>query len=195
MRSRLSCVETVTYVVLSYTNGITKFRLLTQARRSDHEAVRIRVSFPLRAPSFSSLAIHSRVRVIEQSMAPTPTEDVDFSVLCDKILEALRALWAFVSGLCLALWSYISQGFWAAWTYPPFETFRNEFVAALIALTDYGPSRFPPYHHRDLQMLLTLDFFSDCTSHDDHSDHHPRVRCRPDGAQHVHALLFVLCRL
>ncbi|KAG8214748.1 hypothetical protein J3R82DRAFT_9837 [Butyriboletus roseoflavus] len=71
-------------------------------------------------------------------MAPTPIEDIDFSELCDKILEVLRALWTFMSDLCLALWSYVSQAFWVVWTYPPFETFRNDFMVALIALKDYA---------------------------------------------------------
>lgn len=75
-------------------------------------------------------------------MAPTPGEDIDFPALSDKIIEVLRALRTFVGDLCIVLWSYVSQAFWAVWTYPPFETFRNEFVAALIALVDYGPSSF-----------------------------------------------------
>ncbi|KAH0832194.1 hypothetical protein J3R83DRAFT_13112 [Lanmaoa asiatica] len=70
-------------------------------------------------------------------MAPKPIEDIDFPALSDKILELLLALWAFVCDICTALWSYVSQAFWAVWTYPPFEAFRNEFIAALIALEEY----------------------------------------------------------
>lgn len=87
-------------------------------------------------------------------MAPKPIEDIDFPDLGDKILELLRAVWIFVSDLCIALWSYVSEAFWAVWTYPPFETFRNEFVAALIALEDYGP--FSPLY---MYMTLTRTLF------------------------------------
>ena len=73
-------------------------------------------------------------------MAPKPIEDIDFPALGDKILELLLALWTLVSDFCVLLWSYVSQAFWDLWTYPSFETFRNEFVAALIGLMDYGSS-------------------------------------------------------
>ncbi|KAF8558380.1 hypothetical protein OG21DRAFT_1601180 [Imleria badia] len=70
-------------------------------------------------------------------MAPKPIEDIDFPAISDEILEFLLVVWTFVSDFCLALWSCVTEAFWAAWTYRPFETFRNELAAALIALMDY----------------------------------------------------------
>lgn len=75
-------------------------------------------------------------------MPPKPIEDIDFPDLRDRILEILDAMWTFICVVCIVLWSYVSQAFWAVWTYPPFEMFRNEFIAALIALWDYGSSLF-----------------------------------------------------
>ena len=71
-------------------------------------------------------------------MAPQPTQPIGFPALSDEFLDVLYAIWTFVRDLGLVLWSYVSEPFWDVWTYPPFETFRNEFVAALTALMGYG---------------------------------------------------------
>ena len=77
----------------------------------------------------------------DSHMPPKPIEDIDFPAEGNKLLELLLALWTLIYNICLALWDGVSQAFLAAWTYPPFESFRNEFAAALIGLMEYGASR------------------------------------------------------
>lgn len=114
-------------------------------------------------------------------MAPKPIEDIHFSDLSDKILELLRTLWTLIRDLCIVLWSHISQAFWVVWTYPPIETFRNDFTAALIALWDYGTS-FVPRSSGPLRPFFCVCFSRRPSVHFG-GDMHPVVHRPPGGTR------------
>ena len=127
-------------------------------------------------------------------MAPQPIEEIDFPDLGDKIRELLLAIWTYICDIFIVLWFYISHAFWVVWTWPPFETFRNDFSAAMITLWDYGPSSAPLTNalYNTFSLSCYRGRFSRRTSRHSHGNRSSRVHRLLDGLRLVQTMPFAL---